>query len=296
MLDPIHLKTLQVVLRTGSFAAAAAELQYTPSAVSQQMSALERSCGVALFERQPHQVRPTDAAGVLAETGASVLADLAAVETAIGAVARGEAGRLRIGAFPTAGAALLPAALAALQRHRPAADVELVEGEPDALLPRLVDGRLDLAVVYEYDTVPGPPTERLMRVELRREPLRVLLAAREHGDDAPVRLAELRERRFVAPLEGSPGADNLDRMCAAAHFRPRIGFRSNDYAVVRGLVGAGLGVAVVPELALARDRTVRALPLAGRQVRRRIYAVYRSSARNPLLAPLLAALATEASR
>lgn len=290
MLDPVHLKTLRTVLRCGSFAAAATELQYTPSAVSQQMAALERSCGLQLFERLPHQVRPSTAAQALADQARGLLADLAATEVEIGRIARGEAGRLRVGAFPTAGAALLPAALATLRRLRAGVEVELVEGEPDALVPQVLDGSLDLAVVYEYDLVPTSALDGLSRVRLRHEPLCALLPARGAAAIERVRIGELRERRFVAPLLGSAGATNLERLCAAARFEPVVSFRSNDYAVVRGLVGAGLGVAIVPELAVVRDRAVRVLPLTGRAPRRRIEAVHRVGQSSPLLAPLLAAL------
>ena len=289
MLDVTQLTTLRAVVSTGSFAAAATRLQYTPSAVSQQMAALERACGVPLFERFAHQVRPTDAARRLAELSGAPLADLAAAEREISRIARGEEGRLRVGAFPTAGTALLPRALAALRRRTPGAEVELVEGEPDLLVPQVQDGRLDLALVYEYDLV-SADFGALARVPLRHEPLRVLLPASRRDAAETIRLADLRDETFVAPLEGSAGAANLDRMCAAARFRPRVSFRSNDYAVMRGLVGAALGVAVVPELGIVPDRAVRARPLAGRPVRRRVDVVHRPTAANPLLAAMVSAL------
>lgn len=299
MLEPIHLDTLRTVLRTGSFSAAAAELRYTPSAVSQQMSALERSCGTNLFERLPQQIRPTAAAHALADRAADILAGLAAAEAEIGHIARGDAGLLRVGSFPTAGAALLPRALAQLRRTRPGVEIELVEAEPAVLLPQVRDGDLDLALVYEYDLVPDPSLPGLIRVPLLHEPLRVLRPSR--GPDASraggsVRLSKLRDQRFVAPLAGSAGAVNLDRMCAAAGFTPRVAFRSNDYSVVRGLVGAGLGVAVVPDLAVVRDRAVIATTLAGRAPRRRVYAAHRERGRSPLLAAALDAVATATQR
>ncbi|MGI8879916.1 MAG: LysR family transcriptional regulator [Jatrophihabitans sp.] len=299
MLDPIHLDTLRTVLRTGSFSAAANELQYTPSAVSQQMSALERACGTDLFERLPHQVRPTPAALALAERAADILAGLAAAEAEVGHIARGDAGLLRVGSFPTAGATLLPRALAQLRRVRPGVEIELIEAEPHALLPRVRDGDLDLALIYEYDLVPDPSLPGLMRVPLLHERLRVLQPSRGQGASSagdPVRLSRLRDQRFVAPLAGSAGAVNLDRMCAAAGFTPRVAFRSNDYSVVRGLVGAGLGVAVVPDLAVVRDRTVVAATLAGRAPRRHVYAVHRQRGRSPLLAAALEAVAMAAQR
>ncbi len=296
MLDPVHLVTLQAVLRTGSFAAAAAELQYTPSAVSQQMSSLERSCGIALFERLPRQAAPTAAARALGARSADILAGLRSAELEIATLARGEAGEVRIGCFPTAGARVLPRALAALATSHPDIDIHLDEGEPGDLEPAVLARDLDLALVYRYDLVPVEHAPGLLVTTLFAESLSILLPAAEdaHPPGARLRVNTLRERTWVAPLEGSAGAVNLDRLCALAGFSPRIAYRSNDYSVVRGLVGAGLGVAIVPGLALpepdGNDPALQVHPVVGRQVGRRVLAVHRASDRNPLLAPVLAAL------
>lgn len=304
MLDPVHLRTLGAVLQHRSFAGAAADLRYTPSAVSQQMSALERSCGVALFERLPHGIVATGAAELLSARSADLLADLAAAERAITEVARGQSGVLRVGAFPTAGARLVPAALSAFTQERPDTDVQLEEGEPAALTSSLLAGTLDVALVYRYDLVPVDDDARVTGVELLREQVRLLvhrdhsLARRASRDSPrPVSILAVRDERWVAPLLGSPGAVSLYRRCAAAGFTPAVAFRSNDYSVVRGLVAAGLGVALVPDLALADDERVRAVPLRGRQdaVGRTVRLLYRTSNRNPLLPPMMAALEAAAS-
>lgn len=304
MLDPVHLRTLSAVVRLRSFAAAAAELRYTPSAVSQQMSALERSCGVALFERLPHGIVATGAAELLSGRSADLLADLAAAERAVTEVARGHSGVLRVGAFPTAGARLVPAALGDFVRERPSIDVQLDEGEPGALTASLLGGTLDVALVYRYDLVPVDDDTRLSGVELRREQVRLLVhrahplapgASRDRS--RPVSLVAVRDERWVAPLLGSPGALSLDRRCAAAGFTPAVAFRSNDYSVVRGLVAAGLGVALVPDLALVNDERVRAVTVGGRRqaAGRTVRLLYRTSNRNPLLPPMIAALQAAAS-
>ena len=286
MLDPTQLRTLRAVVAQGSFAGAAAELRYTPSAVSQQIAALERSTGIALFERGPKFVAPTPAALALAERAGELLTELDSVERGAAALARGEAGVLRIGSFPTAGARILPAALADLTRKRPDVELHLDEGELDTLLPAVADGGIDLALAYRYDLVPTSWAASLVEHPLLDDPLQVLLPRRHPAAPGPVRLAGLRDERWVAPLAGTPGAVNLERLCAGARFTPNVAFRSNDYAVVQGLVAAGLGVAIVPSLAV----NARGLALSGRPPRRRIVALHRRGNANPLLAPALAAL------
>ncbi|HEV2885733.1 MAG TPA: LysR substrate-binding domain-containing protein [Jatrophihabitans sp.] len=292
MLPPHQLHTLRTVLATGSYAAAAAELRYTASAVSQQMSALERATGLVLFERSAHSIRATPHAELLAERAAEVLAMLDGLDREVATIARGEAGRLRIGSFPTASARLLPAALATLRQQRPGVEIEVDEGELDQLLPRLLSGELDLALAYRYDTVPAGWPARLIETELLREPLSLLLPADHRLAGAgPLRLAALAAERWVAPLADSPGALNLDRLAARAGFVPRVSFRSNDYSVVRGLVGAGLGVALVPGLGISDTAGVLAVPLLGRQPRRAVLALHRPT-EWPMASSLIAAALT----
>jgi DNA-binding transcriptional LysR family regulator len=286
MLDPNQLRTLRAVIAHGSFAAAAAELQYTPSAVSQQIAALERSTGIVLFERGPRFVAPTPAATRLAERAGELLTGLDDLERDVAALARGEAGVLRIGCFPTAGARILPTALAELTRRRPGVELRLDEGELDSLLPAVAAGELDLALAYRYDLVPTSWAPSLVEHRLLDDPLQVLLPRRHPATADSVRLNALRDERWVAALAGSPGAVNLERLCAAARFTPNVAFRSNDYAVVQGLVAAGLGVALVPGLAV----NARGFALAGRSARRHVVALHRRGNANPLLAPALAAL------
>ncbi len=276
MLAPHQLQTLRTVLATGSYAAAAAELRYTPSAVSQQMSALERATGLLLFERSAHSIRPTPHARLRAERAAEVLALLDGLDREVAAIARGETGRLRIGSFPTASARLLPGALAALRADRPGVEIEVDEGELADLLPRLLSGELDLALAYRYDTVPAGWPAGLVETELLREPLSLLLPADHRlAGTGPLRLAALSGERWVAPLADSPGALNLDRLAARAGFVPRVSFRSNDSSVVRGLVAAGLGVALVPGLGISETAGVRPVPLRGRPPRRAVLALHR---------------------
>jgi DNA-binding transcriptional LysR family regulator len=295
MLQTSQLLTLRTVLAAGSFAAAAEVLNYTPSAVSQQIAALEKASGLVLFERSAHSVTPTAHAHELAARSADLLSLLDTLDRDVSALARGESGQLRIGSFPTASARLLPPALAALSRTRPGVDIAVDEGEVATLLPRLENGELDIAIVYRYRSVPtGWPS--LVETSLLSERLWVLLPS-EHriADESSVRFAALRQDRWVAPLADSPGALNLDRLAAAAGFTPRISFRSNDYSVVRGLVAAGLGVAVVPGLALAESPGLVVKNMAGRAMRRDVLALHRPHGRNALIEAALNAMRTTAA-
>jgi DNA-binding transcriptional LysR family regulator len=292
MLQPIQLQTLRVVLTTGSFASAAEALSYTPSAVSQQMAALERASGLNLFERSAHSVRATPYAQLLADRAGDLLAVLDELNQDVAAMARGESGRLRVGSFPTASARLLPAALARLTGERPGIDIEVDEGELDSLLPRLISGELDLALAYRYDAVPSSWPSPLVEMPLLDERLALLLpASHPRCSTDSVRLSSLRAERWVAPLADSPGAVNLDRVAARAGFSPRVSFRSNDYSVVRGLVAAGLGVALVPSLALEPTEGAVVKPLAGPAVRRRVLALHRPASHNALISAALSAIA-----
>lgn len=277
MLNPLHLRTLIEVVRTGSFAEAARRLGYTPSAVSQQISGLERAVRLTLFEREPHSVRATVAAELLAERSQEVLASFDALDHEIEAISSGSLGQLRIGSFPTASATLLPLGLAAFVQRYPSVEVHLDEGEPDELLQVLQDGELDIALVYRYDLVPRTWPHRLVETELLHENLLLLLPA-DHplAGRSQVGFAELRDATWIASREGSAGASCLERACATAGFAPSIAFRSNNYDVVEGLVGAGLGIAMVP--ALGHDRSapgVTAAEVGGLRLQRHVSALHR---------------------
>lgn len=299
MLQPVQLRTLQEVLTAGSFAAAGERLGFTASAVSQQIAALERSTGLLLFERRARSVRPTAAARALAARLGGLLGQLDELDREMRALAAGRTGVVRIGSFPTASAALLPPALARLRRSAPDLGVLLDEAEPAELVPRLVAGNLDLALVYRYDSVPRAWPAELRATPLLRESL-VLLVEPHHPAGAsgpdPVALAALAGETWAASREDSAGARSLERLCADAGFAPRIAFRSNDYQVVHGLVAAGLGIALVPALAAtAGTGTARTLDVTAPRAGRRVLALHRRVDADPALDLLLDAL-TRAAR
>jgi len=292
----MQLRAFQAVLSTGSFAKAGAELGFTASAVSQQVAALERTTGLLLFERGPRSVRPTGLAHALGSRVSTVLAQLDGLEREVTAMAAGGRGIVRIGSFPTASAGLLPGALARLTRSQAGLEVLLDEAEPDDLVLRLEAAMLDVILVYEYYLVPQFWPSGLQRTTLLSESLVLLvdsahpLAARDGG---PANLAELAGETWAASLKGTAGARSLDRLCAEAGFAPRVAYRSNDYNVIRGLVSAGLGVALVPELAHADDPRTRSVGVASAGAGRRVIALHRKGDTSPALVSVLRALAGE---
>lgn len=281
MLQTNQLLALRAVLDAGSFAAAAEQLGLTPSAVSQQISALERALGLPLFERTARATRPTAAADYLGGRVDGVLGQLELLEVEAHAVASGIRGAVRIGSFPTASARLLPRTFAALAGRRAGIDVLLDEAEPDELLRRLQQGTLDLALVYSYDALPVAWVGGLDRQPLLTESL--LLLGPNQGPRLRPDLSNAAEHAWVSSREDTAGARCLQTLCGVAGFSPRVKYRSNDYDVVRGLVAAGLGVAVVPALAYQQESGTRSLPLTLPNASRTVYLTFRAADGNPLL-------------
>ncbi|MCW2643690.1 MAG: hypothetical protein JWP76_5996 [Dactylosporangium sp.] len=292
MLNPVHLRTLTTVIRTGSFADAARQLGYTGSAVSQQIAALERAVKMPLFERDAHSVRPTPAGEFIAERARDALAALGSLEDDIRGISQGSIGRLRLGSFPTASENLLPLTLASCARDHPQVKILLDEGEPDELIPLLQVAELDLALVYRYNLVPQSwPRGALKATHLLDEEL-LLLLPKDHrlaGADA-ISLADLRAETWISTREGTSGASCLRRICAGAGFVPQVGYRSNDYDVVTNFVKSRLGIALIPALGHVPDDDVVAAHLEEIQVRRQVIVMHGSTKANPAVIGVVRAL------
>jgi DNA-binding transcriptional LysR family regulator len=306
MLNVNRLRILVEVARRGSFSAAADALSYTQSAVSQQIAALEAEAGMTLLERRPRGVSLTAAGQTLVGHAERVLAGLDAAETALQAIAGLRGGRLRMASFPTAGATLMPLAIATFSERYPDVELTLAEGEPEQIAPRLRAGELDLALLFEFDEPSSTGVDdadgsslggRLTRVELLEDPLYLALP-REHrlADRRRLRLEDLRDEAWVQTSEPSPCARHVVRSCHAAGFEPNVSFQSDDYQTVQGLVAAGVGVALIPELALSvvrEDIVIRAL--SPRPPARRVIAATAAGARLLPAAPAMLAIIEEAA-
>ena len=280
VLDLRRLRVLRAVVRTGSVRAASEQLGYTPSAVSQHVTALERETGAVLLERAGRGVRATDAARLLADVADDVLDRLADAEAALASLRAGRTGRLHLTSFPSAGAALVPPAVAAFRRSHP--DVELVLGvaEPDAALPALRAGEVDVAVVVEPFGPDDLPDDDLVRVHLLADAYAVLLPADHRlaaGGD--VALGDLAGEPWVgtASAPGHCQAAVLEA-CRVAGFAPAYAVQADEYPTTQGFVAAGLGVALVPGLALGLvHERVRVRPVRGEQPVRHVYAAVRAA-------------------
>lgn len=252
VIDVQRLRVLKAVVETGSVSAAAASLSYTPSAVSQQVSALERETGSLLLERVGRGVRPTPAGLLLSEHAGRVLACLQDAEEALDALRAGHIGRIRVAAFPTAGSSVVPGALAAFQKQVPNVALDLVVAEPDEAIARLRQAEIDVAVLVEGFPPGAAPDDGLQRLHLVSDPMRIVLP-RGHrlASRRAVEIASLAAEPWIA-VSSCPGycrivAENAFRQ---AGFIPHYALEADEYPTAQGFVAAGLGVALVPLLAL----------------------------------------------
>ena len=287
-LDVRRMRVLREVAARGTIAAAARALSFTPSAVSQQLAALEREAGVALLDRHGGRVRLTEAGRRLVARTEAILAELEAASAELSAAAAEVTGDIHVAAFPSAEQALLAPAIATLLGRHPDVRVRMTELEPEASLPALRLGDVDLVVSHEDTSSPAPPDPRFERVDLLEDPLRVVLPPGHPAERDRVVLADLAGDRWVAMPPGTACRAMLERACRTAGFVPDVPFHANDFGVLAAFVAAGLGVAMVPELALSAfgpDVTVR--PIADVPVTRRLYAATR---RGGLGRPALAAM------
>ncbi|WP_445149254.1 LysR family transcriptional regulator [Baekduia sp. Peel2402] len=260
MLDAKKLRVLRAVAEHGSFAAAAAELRYTPSAISQQVAALEREAGAVLVERGARGARLTQAGQVLDRHAALVLGQLAAARAELDDLTRLRGGHVRVAAFESAWTALVPAAVSRYRADHPGVELHLAEEDPQAAVAAVRSGACDVAVVFEPHGVGDAELAGLDRTVIAHDPLWAVLHA-DHplADSEQVDLTQLAADPWVAPTAFCAGV--VRGACARAGFEPDVVFSSADYGAVQGFVAAGAGVALVPFLALTHRERAVARPL-----------------------------------
>jgi DNA-binding transcriptional LysR family regulator len=255
MLNVGRLRVLTEVVSRCSFSGAAEALSYTQSAVSQAIARLEAETGTPLVVRDRQGVRPTAAGSTLVEHAEAIFAQIEAAETDLASVLGVRTGRLRMASFPSAGATLMPLAIATFREGHPEVSLTLAEGEPEEIAPRLRGGEFDLALLFEFPGAMERPGTGLRTVGLLEDPMHVALpAAHPLAAKPELTLADLREQDWVQTSASSPCARHVVRSCLAAGFEPNVTFESDDYETVQGLVAAGVGVALIPRLALRRLR------------------------------------------
>jgi molybdate transport repressor ModE-like protein len=289
MLDVRRMKVLREVATQGSFSAAAEALSFTQSAISQHVAALERETGAKLVERSPRGVRLTEAGRALVQHAEAILARLEDAEDELAAIAGLRGGRLRLASFQSAGATLVPRAVASFHERHPDVELSMVEAEPDDASARLKCGDIDLALVYDYEAIPGTLDGDLELTTLIDDRYDVLLP-KDHGlaDRSVLKLADLAEEPWIASTRRCGCRQITERACAEAGFERRVAFEADETLAAQALVAAGVGVTLLPQLALSTVHpAVVARSLSNAPVRRvwaaRVEGAYHSPASEAML-------------
>lgn len=299
MLNVNRLRMLREVASRKTMAAAAQALYMTPSAVSQQMTVLEREVGVQLFERAGRGVRLTDAGSRLVSSTERILAEIERAEAELAASAKGLVGHVRVSAFPTAARAILVPALVRLRADHPNLRVSMIDLEPEESLPALKARDLDVVVAYEWDVLPALEDPGVEREELLCEPVYFALPEAHplaDGSDG-LSVADFADEEWIVGRDGTSMLDLVRATTLRVGFEPRTDFHSMDFDVILAAVAAGLGVALVPPLALAAvPDGVAIRALADTRLNRSIWAaIRRGSGSHPGVATVLRALRDAAS-
>jgi DNA-binding transcriptional LysR family regulator len=303
MLDVRKLLLLRELARRDTIAAVAEALCYTPSAVSQQLAALERDAGVPLLQRTGRRVRLTPAGDALAGQTEEILTLLERAAAGLAAARTGLTGPLRIGAFPTAMRTILPAALVALGRDHPGLELMVTELDPAAVPDALRSGALDVALVHEYEFVPAPRDPALDTEPLLEEAIYLASAGPQptagdgtggdgtggDGTAGEDPVGGHRDSRWIMASPGTLCHTMAVRACQAAGFTPLIRHHADDFVTVLALVAAGQGVALVPQLGAIGPPP--GVVLTELPARRRTRIAYRNGTRhNPPVSACIAAI------
>jgi DNA-binding transcriptional LysR family regulator len=291
-LNTTRLRILREIAARGTISAAAEALWLTPSAVSQQMSALEREVGVQLLERSPRSVRLTDAGTRLVAHAERILADCEAAIADLELESGTVTGVVRVSAFSTAAQAFLLPALQALRERFPSLTVQATDLEPHESMPALKSGQLDVVVSHEYNLLPPYADPGIDRTDILTERMLLALPASHPLADRSARLADFASERWIVGREATFCRDAVIRAAHLAGFEPIVELQLNDYRVIANAVRRGLGVALIPRIADLRGidgLSLRALeePRLERTV---FAAVRKGSAESPGIAAVLDAL------
>jgi DNA-binding transcriptional LysR family regulator len=274
VLEVRRLQIFAAVAERGSFTAAAEALFMTHSAVSQQMALLERQLGVPLMIRGPRGIELTEPGRLLAERSTGLLGTMASIEQEMHDIKVRHVA-VRLGAFPTAAADLIPRVISEFGRRHPETKVVLHSAHAADMPAALRESVIHLGLVWDYDFLPRTVPPDIEYLPLVDDPLFVLLR-NDHplAGESEVDLLEFAGETWVIRGHTPPYDEAFTTMCRLAGFEPQIGFVTEDYLSAQGLVAAGIGVSAAPRLALIAARPdVVAVPIAGVGPHRRIAAV-----------------------
>jgi DNA-binding transcriptional LysR family regulator len=269
MLDVRRMKVLREVGACGSFSAAAEALNFTQSAVSQHIAALEREAGTQLVDRGSRGVKLTEAGRVLVDHADAILARIESAEDDLAAIAGLRGGRLRLLSFQSAGATLVPRAVAAFHERHPRVDLSMLEAEPDDAAIRLRSGEADLALVYDHESTPGLLPSDLELTHLIDDPYQVIIP-KGHPLAGRRRLsvADFADEQWIASSSMHACRRITDNVCREAGFEPRVAFEADETFAAQALAAAGVGLTLLPSLALTTLHAgVVARPLTDAPVR-----------------------------
>lgn len=276
MFDLARLRVLLAVVENGSVTAAAAQLTYSPSAISQQIRRLERDVGQPLMHRHARGMVPTDAGQVLAGHARKVFSQLSAAEADLAEIAGLRRGQLEVGTFPTVASSFVPIVVQRFRTAYPAIRLHLNSAREDDLLAMLDDGRVGISLLWDY------AWQRLDAGRFALTPLfadpTVLVVAMDHplAGREQVDMSELSGESWIIRANDHPVVEVLRRSALAASFEPRISFEANDYQEAQAMVSVGLGVALAPQTAVVHQHPgVRIVSLGRSAPARRILVAHR---------------------
>jgi len=249
MIDLRRLRALRELADRGTIAATADALHLTPSAVSQQLSALEREIGQPLLEPNGRTVRLTSAATAVLAHADVLFSEVERMDATLASLAGGAVGTVRVGAFATAIRGLVVPAVGLLRETSPGLHLAIRDVESPDVFDAIALGELDVGVSMEHAGAPGSDDERFARFELMRDVLDVAVPTDHPLATREPTLPDLAGEPWIAPPEGWSCDDVIRVSCSAAGFTPTVAHRSGDWTAIMAMVAAGLGVAVVPRLA-----------------------------------------------
>lgn len=292
MIDPRRLAVLRALADHGTVRAAAETLYLSPSAVSQQLTALEHEAGQSLLVRRGRRVRLTAAGELLARHAKDVLAEIERAEAGLAACAEGTVGRVELASFASAITQVVAPSIAKLRRNAPGVTPVVRDAEAHNSLLMLLSGEIDIAISMEYSSTLRADDDRLTRLALYSEPFDAVLPG-DHPltKQARIALEDLRDSEWVLPLPDNPCRSVTQACCESVGFSPTITHTSDDFHAVTALVAAGTGVALVPRTAIPAEHGATVRPLVERAPSRRVFAaVQRGREGHPLVAAVLDAL------